>query len=323
MPGPADRGRSGADLAHRGPTAGPADRADPGARVPRWIAYLFAALAIVLVPAVIRVIADAPPLLRAANWRLAWGGFDVGLAVMLAATGLALLRRSGLAAVLAAATAALLGCDAWLDTLSSLGMGRGSLLSAIAEAVLVELPLMVILLWVAAGTVRGPANRLSRRPRWLPGVFIVLALALGPWIGWLFISLPNTVMAAHWDVIRAGFMIALAILLAASAVALFRQWASARLLAAMTAALLVRDAWFNTLTAARPPHSGLALGVALLLELPLAGLCGWVSVRQAGPAFRVADRPATGPSDIGQPIAVPDPAGSGPRWPADGERQAC
>jgi hypothetical protein len=63
--------------------------------------------------------------------------------------------------------------------------------------------------------------------------------------------------------------------------------------------------------------------VALLLELPLAGLCGWVSVRQAGPAFRVADRPATGPSDIGQPIAVPDPAGSGPRWPADGERQAC
>ena len=316
MPGPADRGRSGADLAPRDLAAG---SADPGARVPRWIAYLFATLAIMLVPAAIRVIAVAPPLLRAANWRLAWGGFDVGLAVMLAATGLALLRRSGLAAVLAAATAALLGSDAWLDTLSSAGLSRDSLLSAVAEAVLVELPLMVILLWIAAGAGRKPADWVSRRPRWLPGVFIVLALALGPWIGWLFISLPNTVMAAHWDVIRAGFLIALAILLAASAVALFRHWASARLLAAMTAALLVRDAWFNTLTAARPPHSGLAFLVAVLLELPLAGLCGWVSVRQASPAGRAG----TGSPDIGRPLAMPDPAGSAPRWPADDERQAC
>lgn len=313
----------------------------PENRVPRWIAYLFASLAVILVPAAARVIADAPPLLRAANWRLAWGGFDVGLAIMLAATGVALLRRSSLAANLAAATAALLGCDAWLDTLSSASMGAGSLLTSAAEAVFVELPLMTILIWVALGPARRAATaQATPRPRWLPVTFIVLALALGPWIVWLFLSLPNTVAAAHWDVTRAGFTIALAALLAASAVALFRHWASARLLTAMTAALLIRDAWFNTLTAAKPVHAGLALLVAVLIELPLAALCAWVSVRQAdGLPSRRPLVPVAGPPDISQPIPLPDLAAPGPEGSVrpgpqpepvrpgseqvGGERQAC
>ena len=92
--------------------------------VPRWVPYLFAVLSLALAPSIARVFAAAPPLHLAMHWRLAWGGFDVALAALLAATGLALFRRSALAEVLAAMTATLLCCDAWLDVLSSAGHGQ-------------------------------------------------------------------------------------------------------------------------------------------------------------------------------------------------------
>jgi uncharacterized membrane protein len=75
--------------------------------VPRWVPWLFAVLSLALAPGVARVFASAPPLHLAMHWRLAWGGFDVALAALLAATGLALFRRSALAEVLAAMTATL------------------------------------------------------------------------------------------------------------------------------------------------------------------------------------------------------------------------
>lgn len=79
---------------------------------------------------------------------------------------------------------------------------------------------------------------------------------------------------------RAGLALALAIVLAASAVALLRRWPVAKVLVAMAAALLIRDAWFNVLTA-RQGHAAVALVVAAGLELPLAGLCLWVAVSYA------------------------------------------
>ena len=77
---------------------------------------------------------------------------------------------------------------------------------------------------------------------------------------------PQTELAAHWGLARAGYNLALAIVLAVSAIALVRRWPVAEVLVAMAAALLLRDAWFNVLTA-RPGHSAVALGVAAGLEL--------------------------------------------------------
>ena len=102
------------------------------------------------------------------------------------------------------------------------------------------------------------------------------AIVLIPWIAWLFATLPQTQLAAHWDLARAGPDLALAIVLVVSAVALLRRWPVAEVLVAIAAALLLRDAWFNVLTARRG-HSAGALGVAAGLELPLAGLCLWVA----------------------------------------------
>jgi uncharacterized membrane protein len=110
---------------------------------------LFAMLSLALAAGIARVFASAPPLHLVVHWRLAWGGFDVALATLLAATGLALFRRSALAEVLAAMTATLLCCDAWLDVLSSVGQGTSATAVAIAEAAFAELPLAVLLAWVA------------------------------------------------------------------------------------------------------------------------------------------------------------------------------
>ena len=85
-------------------------------------------------------------------------------------------------------------------------------------------------------------------------------------------DLAATELAVHWGLARAGYDFALAIVLAVSAVALLRRWPVAEVLVAVAAALLLRDVWFNVLTAWRG-HSAVALGVAAGLELPLAGLC--------------------------------------------------
>jgi len=298
--------------------------------IPRWVPYLFAALSLVLTAGIVRVFGSAPPLHLAVHWRLAWGGFDLGLAGLLAVTGLALLRRSALAEVLAAMTATLLCSDAWLDVLSSVGQGPGSSVVAIAEAAFAELPLAALFGWVAVRFARAVAEaapslqlagfRIRQRrllpppggypvllnaesalgqrrwrqwtprghseqpglllPWWLPAVCLGLVIVLLPWTGWLFATLPRTELAGHWGLARAGSDLALAIVLATSAVALLRRWPIAEVLVAMAAALLLRDAWFNVLTARRG-HAGYALGVAAVLELPLAGLCLWVAVLHA------------------------------------------
>ncbi len=298
--------------------------------VPRWVPYLFAVLSLALVPGIARVFASAAPLHLVTHWRLAWGGFDMALAALLATTGLALFRRSALAEVLAAMTATLLCCDAWVDVLSSVGQGTGATVIAIGEAALVELPLAALFAWVAvrfawavaearpslqragfrichrrlmpppgdypalldaeaAGsqprwrqwTPRGHAEQPGLLlPWWLPAACLGLVLVLIPWTAWLFVTLPQTELAAHWGLARAGLDLALAIVLAASAVALLRRWPVAEVLVAVAAALLLRDAWFNVLTAKRG-HSAVALGIAAGLELPMAGLCLWVAVLYA------------------------------------------
>jgi hypothetical protein len=242
--------------------------------VPRWVPYLFAVFSLALAPGIARVFAAAPPLHLAMHWRLAWGGFDVALAVLLAATGLALFRRSALAEVLAAMTATLLCCDAWLDVLSSAGQGTAATVISIGEAALVELPLAALFTWVAvrfAGAVAEARPALQRAgfrirhrrllppaggypalrdaeaagsqprwrqwtprghagqpglllPWWLPAACLGLVLVLIPWTAWLFVTLPQTELGGQWGLARAGLDLALAIVLAASAVALLRRW---------------------------------------------------------------------------------------------------
>lgn len=121
--------------------------ADADGFVPWWLPWLFVLLGVVLAPWIVWLIVSLPSEQIANHWAVAWAGFDVALAVILVATGVTLARRSPAAEVLAAMAGAFLICDAWFDTMTS--RGTTTVVVAILEAVLVELPLAVVCLWIA------------------------------------------------------------------------------------------------------------------------------------------------------------------------------
>jgi hypothetical protein len=115
--------------------------------VPPWIAPAFALCVVVLVPWTGYLFGTLPPHYTANHWGIAWGGFDIGLALALAGTAALVARRSPFAEVTATVTGTLLVCDAWFDVLTS--RGASAVGQAIAEAVLVELPLAALCFWIA------------------------------------------------------------------------------------------------------------------------------------------------------------------------------
>ena len=110
-------------------------------------------------------------------------------------------------------------------------------------------------------------------------VFAVLAALMVPWTAYLFVSLPPAQQAANYDLAWGGFDVGLVAVLALTAVAAVRRSRWLPVSSAALATLLVVDAWFDVVTA--PTRGGLvtAVAMALLVELPLAGVSGWLAVR--------------------------------------------
>jgi hypothetical protein len=122
--------------------------------------------------------------------------------------------------------------------------------------------------------VEARARALVWRPaRWVVPLFALAAAVLVAWIAFLVRSLPSTHAAPHWDVAWAGFDAGLALLLLAVAVAAWRRSSWLEGAATAAAALLFVDAWFDILTSSSHAQLGLAIGEAVLIELPLAVLC--------------------------------------------------
>jgi hypothetical protein len=128
-----------------------------GALPPRWVVPLFGLAALLLVPWVFLTIADLPSAHRSAHWDIAWGGFDIALALLLLSVAIAAWRGSPWLEGAATATATLLFVDAWFDVLTS--STRAEFVVAILEAAFVELPLAFLCLLLARG-----AERLLRVP---------------------------------------------------------------------------------------------------------------------------------------------------------------
>jgi hypothetical protein len=109
-------------------------------------------------------------------------------------------------------------------------------------------------------------------------VFGALALLMVPWTAFLSTTLPSSARAAHYDLAWAGFDLGLLVALGLTGVAAVRlsRWLPA--LAGATAALLLVDAWFDVVTAPSRAELAAALTMAVVVELPLAALCGWLAV---------------------------------------------
>jgi hypothetical protein len=104
----------------------------------RRLAWLLGLTALALVPWTVWLTYRLPSRHVTQHYDVAWVGFDIGLAVLFAATAWAALRGSHLVVPLAAATAAMLVCDAWFDVVTSWETG------AVLTAALAELPLAAV-----------------------------------------------------------------------------------------------------------------------------------------------------------------------------------
>lgn len=112
----------------------------------RWAGPLFALFSIFLVPWIIFIAASLPERTTSPNYDIAWAGYDVMLLVALVATAYCSLRRSRHLTIAATAAAVLLVVDSWFDVLTSPGDDR---LQSIALAVLIELPLAALCMWLS------------------------------------------------------------------------------------------------------------------------------------------------------------------------------
>jgi hypothetical protein len=112
--------------------------------------------------------------------------------------------------------------------------------------------------------------------RWVAPVFLLCSVVLIPWIVYLGLSLPERQVSHHYDAAWVGFDVFELIALSATGYFALRRSRYLALAAASAATLLVVDAWFDILTS--PRHQMLeSIVLAVVIELPLAGVCAWLS----------------------------------------------
>jgi hypothetical protein len=116
---------------------------------------LFLVPAAVLVPWLGWLVISLPCRYVSRHWGVAWAGLDTGLAIGLAFTGLAAIRRASWIDRVAVATATLLAADAWFDVLTS--RGAAALAVAVTQALAIELPLAALCIWVAHSVTTSPS----------------------------------------------------------------------------------------------------------------------------------------------------------------------
>jgi len=116
----------------------------------------------------------------------------------------------------------------------------------------------------------------ARVVRWTGPMFSLFSVILLPWVVYIGISLPSRQLSPNYDIAWAGFDLFLLGSLAGTAYFALRRSRYLSTAAGATAALLVVDAWFDCMTtpAAQRWQSFV---LCFLVELPLAGLCVWLS----------------------------------------------
>ncbi|WP_241968510.1 hypothetical protein [Streptomyces sp. ICBB 8177] len=112
------------------------------ARGMRRAGWLLVACGLALLPWLYVLATGLPATETAAHWPVAWVGLDALEALGLIATGLLAARGDRRHALVAAATATLLGVDAWFDTTTA--APGGDFATAVAMALGAELPLAAL-----------------------------------------------------------------------------------------------------------------------------------------------------------------------------------
>jgi hypothetical protein len=127
-----------------------------------------------------------------------------------------------------------------------------------------------------------PRERMpSPATSWLGRGILLAGLGMIPWAFILASTLPSTIRAEHWAAAWAGLDGMEAVGLITTGVALIRRYRWLCVPAGITSALLVVDAWFDVTTSAPGSAVMAAIVIAIFPELPTAGLCAVLAVRNA------------------------------------------
>jgi hypothetical protein len=139
--------------------------------VPRWLGPLAVCCAAGIVPWMVYLGLTLPARQRAVDYDIAWLGFDAAMCVVLAALAYCAQRRKTATGLIAAVAATMLVVDAWFDVLTA--DKREQLMFSVASAVLAEIPLAILCIWVAinAERVRTRSYR-TLQERWEQAVAI-------------------------------------------------------------------------------------------------------------------------------------------------------
>jgi hypothetical protein len=132
-------------------------------------------------------------------------------------------------------------------------------------------------------------------PRWTGPLYLALGVGTLGWVGVLFADYLSTPRRCPDPKVRCGAFLTTSLRqytlawvvfdLALAAMLLVTGWMAVRrqedrlaVPAAVTGALLVVDAWFDTMTSPRGGQP-LAWAEAVFVELPLGALCLWLALR--------------------------------------------
>ena len=159
-----------------------------------------------------------------------------------------------------------------------------------------------------------PEGSTQPAPGWVAPVFIALATILVGYVVVLGLTLPVSATARHWDVAWEGFDLGLIAMLALSAYFAWRRNPYVTHTTSAAATFLVIDAWFDTVTSRAGSDRLLAIGLAVLVEIPLAGLCLYLArygARVTAKAItRLADATGIAGEDEDEPSMMPLAAGT-------------
>jgi hypothetical protein len=117
----------------------------------------------------------------------------------------------------------------------------------------------------------------ARLVAWAGPAFLLFSVVLIPWTVFLGFELPDRQESSHYNIAWVGFDVMLLVVLAATGFLALRRSPFLAVGATAAATLLVVDAWFDVVTS--PPGSQFleSLASAVLIELPLAAVCGWLA----------------------------------------------
>lgn len=146
------------------------DEAEPVSakpRLPRWMALIFFAICLGLIPQILHLSSSLSVVKVANHWRMVWVGLDIAEAAVFLLTAWFLIRGSILVAVTASMAATMLWLDAWFDVLTS--VRQADIDAATNLAVFAEVPIGLFCIYVALRpllALRQPRNQERARAAW-------------------------------------------------------------------------------------------------------------------------------------------------------------